>query len=417
MDYVIEGGHPLQGQIAVPGAKNAALHILVATLLTDAPVELDRVPAIRDVQTLQSLLAALGKRVERFDAERYRVTSIGPLRTDAPADAVRKMRASFHVLGPLLARCGEACVPTPGGDAIGARPVDLHLDGLRAMGATVTESDGLIRAHARTLTPTEIDLAFPSVGATEHLMMTAARIPGRTVIRNPAHEPEIHDLARFLTTLGAAVDCRETDVTVNGRADLHGGAYTIMPDRLCAGTLAIGAALTGGDLEIRCDPWHVRPLTDTLKRMTLDIAERADRLIVRGTAPRDYHPVDIQTQPYPGFPTDMHPPIMPLLALIPGESCLTETIFEDRFSYADGLRRLGADVRVDDRTVTVRGVERFQGAEIDEDRDNRAGAALVLAGLAAEGTTIVRDVHEHIARGYGDFAQTLSRLGARIQTR
>lgn len=417
MDYIIEGGRPLHGRIAVPGAKNAALHIFVATLLTDAPIELDRVPAIRDVDTLHGLLEALGKRIEGVSAERYRVTPSRSLRTEAPVDAVRKMRASFHVLGPLLARCGRATVPTPGGDAIGARPVDLHLDGLQAMGATIDESDGLIRAEARKLNPADVHLRFPSVGATEHLMMTAALVPGRTVIRNAAHEPEIHDLGNFLTTLGAAVDCRETDIAIDGSDELHGGDYRVMPDRLCAGTLAIGAALTGGELTITCDPWHVRPLTDTLQAMTIDIAERADGLIVRGTAPRHYRPTAIETRPYPGFPTDMHPPIMPLLALVPGESRLTETIFEDRFSYADGLRGLGADLRIDDRTVTVRGVERFRGREIREERDNRAAAALVLAGLAADGTTVVRDVHDHVSRGYGDFAATLSELGAMIHTR
>ena len=417
MDYVIEGGRPLCGHATVPGAKNAALHILVATLLTDAPIELDRIPIIRDVDTLRSLLEDLGKRVERLDDERYRVSAAGPLQSEAPVDAVRKMRASFHVLGPLLARCGEATVPTPGGDRIGARPVGLHLEGLRAMGATIDESNGLIHARAARLEPTEIRLRFPSVGATEHLMMTAALVPGRTVIHNPAHEPEIHDLGNFLTTMGASVRCRETYVSIRGVDTLHGGEYRVMPDRLCAGTLAIGAALTGGELEIACDPWHVRPLTDTLRSMTIDIVERADGLTVRGTAPRDYQPMVIETRPYPGFPTDMHPPIMPLLALVPGESRLTETIFEDRFAYVDGLRQLGADLAIDDRTVSVRGVERFRGETIEEGRDNRAGAALVLAGLAAEGTTIVRDVHDHIARGYGDFAATLSALGAMIQTR
>ncbi len=417
MDYVIEGGRPLHGHAVVPGAKNAALHILVATLLTDAPVELDRVPAIRDVDTLRQLLASLGKRVERVDAERYRVTASGPLLADAPADAVGKMRASFHVLGPLLARCGHATVSTPGGDRIGARPVDLHLDGLKAMGAAIEESHGLIRATARKLEPADIRLRFPSVGATEHLMMTAALVPGRTVIHNPAHEPEIHDLGHFLTALGAPVHCRPTHIAIDGVGDLHGGTYTIMPDRLCAGTLAIGAALTGGELTISCDPWHVRPLTDTLQAMTIEIAERAEGLTVRGSAPRHYRPTAIETRPYPGFPTDMHPPIMPLLALVPGESRLTETIFEDRFSYAQGLGNLGADLTIDDRTVTVRGVDGFRGRAIAEERDNRAAAALVLAGLAAEGTTVVHDAHDHVSRGYGDFATTLSELGAIIHTR
>lgn len=417
MDYVIEGGHPLRGRVAVPGAKNAALHILVATLLTNVPVELARVPAIRDVDTLRRLLESLGKRVERVDDERHRVISARSLATEAPVDAVRKMRASFHVLGPLLARCGRASVPTPGGDAIGPRPVDLHLNGLRSMGATIEEVDGWVHAHAAALEPTEVRLRFPSVGATEHLMMTASLVPGRTVIHNPAHEPEIHDLGRFLTTLGASVDCQTTHVAVDGAPELDGGEHTIMPDRLCAGTLAIGAALTGGELAIECDPWHVRPLTDTLHTMKIDISEHADGLTVRGTTPRDYQPTDIETRPYPGFPTDMHPPIMPLLALVPGESHLRETIFEDRFSYAAGLRRLGGTLSIDGRTVTVRGAERLVGAEVEERRDNRAGAALVLAGLAAEGITVVRDVRDHVARGYSDLAGTLSELGAMIHTR
>ncbi len=416
MDYIIEGGHPLHGRVAVPGAKNAALPILAATLLTDAPVELDRVPPVRDVDTLVSLLASLGKRIERDGDDRCRVTPSGPLQAEAPVDAVRRMRASFHVLGPLLARCGRASVPTPGGDRIGARPVDLHLDGLRAMGAVIDESGGFVRARAEALAPADIRLRFPSVGATEHLMMTAALVPGRTVIRNPAPEPEIQDLGRFLTTLGASVECQPTHVAVHGRQQLHGGGHAIMPDRLCAGTLAIGAALAGGELEILCDPWHVRPLTDRLQAMTIDIAERADGLIVRGTAPREYAPTAIETRPYPGFPTDMHPPIMPLLALTPGESRLTETIFESRFSYLDGLRRLGADVSIDGRTATVKGKAQLHGCDVEERRDNRAAAALVLAGLAAEGTTVVRDVHDHVSRGYGDFAATLSELGAMVQT-
>ncbi|MFB6285928.1 MAG: UDP-N-acetylglucosamine 1-carboxyvinyltransferase [Candidatus Bipolaricaulia bacterium] len=416
MDYIIEGGHPLHGRIAVPGAKNAALHILVATLLTDAPIEIDRVPSVRDVDTLSSLLRSLGKRIEPDGAERRRVTPSGPLRAEAPVDEVRNTRASFHVLGPLLARCGQATVPTPGGDRIGERPVDLHLDGLRAMGAAIDEYDGFVRARAQTLAPADIRLRFPSVGATEHLMMTAAHVPGRTVIRNPAPEPEVQDLSRFLTTLGAAVECHPTYVAVEGRRHLHGGEHAIMPDRLQAGTLAIGAALAGGELDIRCDPWHVRPLTATLQAMTIDIAERADGLVVRGTAPREYRPTAIETRPYPGFPTDMHPPIMPLLALTPGESRLTETIFGDRFSYADGLRRLGADVSVEGRTARVKGVAQLSGGDVEERRDNRAAAALVLAGLAAEGTTVVRDEYHHVSRGYGDFAATLSELGAMIWT-
>lgn len=413
MRYSIEGGRPLEGEVAVDGSKNAALPILVATLLTDGEVVLDGVPRLRDVRTLTRILEVLGKRIE-VGEEGVRVAGGHRGTPFAPPELVRRMRASFLVLGPLLARWGEAEVSLPGGDAIGMRPVDLHLRGLQAMGAELELRDGIVHARASPLRAAEIHLGYPSVGATEHLMMTAALVPGRSVVRNPAREPEVEDLGRFLRRLGAHVQFQPDHIEIEGKPRLGGAQHTVIPDRLCAGTYTLAAALTGGRVEIRCRPWHLRPLTGTLSMMNVEVEERSHGLVVTGSDARSYRPVEIETHPYPGFPTDMHPPIAPLLALTPGESRIRETVFEDRFAYAPGLRRMGANVRIWGQTAIVSGVARLQGAEVSDRRDNRAGVALVLAGLAAQGTTVVHDEADQIPRGHSDLAGTLMRLGARI---
>lgn len=415
MRYVVEGGRPLQGEVTVPGAKNSALHLLAATLLIDDEIVLHRVPPLKDVETLIALLEHLGKRVERVGPESYRIRFSRRLVGSPPPELVRKMRASFHVLGPLLTRVGEAEIPLPGGDAIGQRPVDLHLRGLQAMGARFELCAETVRARVERLRPAEVHLRYPSVGATEHLMMTATRVPGRTVIHNPAREPEVEDLAQFLRQLGARIELHPTHIGIEGGAPLRGTDYRVMPDRLCAGTFAIAAAVTGGKVAISCDPWHLRPLTGTLQAMNVAIEERSDGVVVAGRDPCRHRSIEIETGPYPDFPTDMHPPIMPLLALTPGESRLRETVFEDRFSYLEGLRRMGADIEIWGQTAIVRGVDGLKSVEVEEHRDNRAGVALVLAGLTAEGTTVVHDVNDHIPRGYSDLVGTLNHLGARIR--
>lgn len=421
MIYRIRGGRPLAGEVTVQGSKNAALPALVATLLTEEEIRLSNVPRLKDVETLIAILRSLGKEVHSLEEDgrggmRVRVfSSDRGLSGSAPAEPVRAIRASFLVLGPLLARLGEAEVPLPGGDAIGLRPVDLHLRGLQAMGAEISLHGEVVRAKAPAggLRPAEISLSYPSVGATEHLLMTAALVPGKTVIRNPAREPEVGDLAGLLQKMGAGVQICATQIEIEGHSALGGAAHEVIPDRLCAGTFVIAAALTGGELLVRCNPWHLRPVTGTLTSMGVNLHERPEG--VRVSPPRAaYRPVEIETWPYPGFPTDMHPPIVPLLSLTPGESRVRETVFEDRFAYAPELRRMGADLHVWGQTVILKGVRALQGAEVRARRDNRAGVALVLAGLAAEGETIVYDEEDHIPRGHSDLAGTLRDLGAEI---
>ena len=429
MIYLIRSGRPLAGEVTVQGSKNAALPALVATLVTDEEVRLVNIPRLRDVATLTTILRSLGKGVESTTAVSSQLSATATA-TDAirvfpldrelsgkpPTEPVRAIRASFLVLGPLLARLGEAEVALPGGDAIGLRPVDLHLRGLQAMGAEISLQGGVVRAKATRLRPAEITLSYPSVGATEHLLMTAALIPGRTVIHNPAQEPEVGDLAGLLQQMGAGIRISSTQIEIEGRAALSGATHAVIPDRLCAGTFVIAAALTGGNVLVRCHPWHLRPLTGTLTSMGVQIHEQSEGIRVSPQSCRSYQAVEIETRPYPGFPTDMHPPIVPLLSLTPGESRVRETVFEDRFAYAPELRRMGADLDVWGQTVILRGVRALRGAEVRARRDNRAGVALVLAGLAAEGTTIVHDEEDHILRGHSDLAGTLRELGAEIST-
>ncbi len=419
MKLIVEGGYALRGEVAVQGAKNAALHLLVATLLTDEPVTLKNVPDLRDVRTQLGLLERLGVQVERAGAEGYRVQTAGArLRTVAPPELVKKIRASFHVLGPLLTRCGEATVPLPGGDVIGPRPVDLHLQGLEALGAKVEVDKGIVYARARQLRPAYIELPYPSVGATIHLMITAAGVPGpgSTVIENAAREPEIDDVARLLNAMGANVERSGSRLKVRGREGLQGAEHTVMPDRICAGTYAIAAAITQGEVIIRCIPWHLGALVDTLQAMGIDVQELSNGhgLKVASEPGLAYRAIEIETRPYPGFPTDLHPPIAALLALASGESRIDETIFADRFAYVEGLQRLGACIEVQGRTAIIQGVQALQGTDVWVHRDNRAGAALVLAGLAARGTTVIHDDEGLIPRGYSRLVEDLRTLGASI---
>ena len=414
MKLLISGSRPLQGEVAVEGSKNSALPIFAATLLTDEDVLLYGIPTLKDVQTIIAILEQLGKRIEPLGTGSYRIRSSGRLSKVPPHSLIRRMRASFLVLGPLLARLGEAEVSLPGGDAIGLRPVDLHLKGLQAMGAELEQQEAIVFARTKCLQPAEIHLSYPSVGATEHLMMTAALVPGRTVIRNPAQEPEIHDLADFLGKLGTNIQLHPTFMEIEGHPELPGATHTVIPDRLCAGTYTIATALAGGEVFVRCIPWHLRPLVNTLKEMGVEIEEQPDGVIVARDGAAMYRPVEIETRPYPGFPTDMHPPIMPLLALTEGESRVRETVYEDRFSYAKELSRMGANIHIWGQTAIVRGGKELTGTEVHA-KDIRAGATLVLAGLAARRMTVVHDDEEHIPRGYSDLAGTLRQLGAKIE--
>ena len=414
MNYRILGGRALTGEVTVPGAKNALLHLLAAALLTDEPVVLRDVPDLRDVRTQLALLEALGKRVEPLGEGAYRIAPGRALAAEAPSELVRQLRASFHVLGPLLARLGEAYVPLPGGDVLGPRPVDLHLQGLKALGADIEVVEGGVWARARRLRPAAVALPYPSVGATIHLALTAALVPGTTVIENPAREPEVDEVLAFLSARGAPARRTRGYIEVRGQPELHGAEHRVMPDRICAGTYLLAGVITQGELEVRCRPWHLRPFLDTLQAMGVKLRESSDGVAVRCGDRRALRPVRITTRPYPGFPTDLHPPLAALLSLVPGESRIREEVFQDRFAYAPGLSALGARVRIRGREAIIEGVPQLRGAEVRVERDNRAGAALVLAALAAEGESLVRDEEEQIPRGYSRFTETLRSLGADI---
>ena len=410
--FVIEGAKRLKGSVPVNGSKNAALPVLIATLLTDEPCVIENVPRLRDIRTTLRLLETLGKRVSM---ERHRVSIEGGRRllTRAPYDLVKEMRASVLVAGPLLARFRKVRVPQPGGCAIGLRPVDIHVRAFQAMGASCENEGGDLVITARRLQPCRLRLRFPSVGATENVMMAAAAIRGTTVISNAAREPEIEDLADFLCELGAGVTGAGTsEVRVEGRDRLHGASHRVIPDRIEAGTFLIACAAAGGDVTLRgVEPAHLGAVLAALKKAGVSVT-RTDgglRVVSRGR-PR---PVSIRTEPHPGFPTDLQAPWMAFMCVARGASRICEDIFERRFMHAAELARLGAWVAFEGNRVTVRGVPALQGASIMAS-DIRAGAGLVVAGLAASAKTEVQRVY-HIDRGYERIERKLRRLGARIR--
>lgn len=407
---IIEGGQRLSGRIAIEGAKNAALPACVAALLTDEPIILRRVPQLRDVSTILYTLGALGKRVVRNEGSVV-ISGDGPLSGEANPYSVRKMRASFLVLGPLLARLGRARVPLPGGCAIGARPVDLHLQGLEALGARIDEHDGVVDVSADRLHGARIDLAFPSVGATEQLVMTATLAEGVTEIANAAVEPEVLDLVKLLRAMGAEIAVEGRTIRV-AASRLRAAEHTLIPDRMEAGTMLLAAAIARGEATVEdVDPEDLAPLSDALRRAGVDVQDDGKSVTVSASGP--LRGTAIETAPHPGFPTDLHPPFAALLTVARGTSRVTETVFESRFTYVDPLRAMGAKIAVDGRTATISGVDRLRAGSI-EAPDIRAGAALVLAALAADGTTTLGGL-EHIDRGYERLTEKLQLLGARIE--
>ncbi|MBI4372065.1 MAG: UDP-N-acetylglucosamine 1-carboxyvinyltransferase [Elusimicrobia bacterium] len=408
----IEGGRPLEGTIAVSGSKNAALPILVATLLTDEPCVVDNVPAgLRDIKTTVRLLESLGKRV-RVGGASVRVTAAGSLKTQAPYDIVQQMRASVLVAGPLLARFGLVRVPIPGGCAIGLRPIDIHLQGFEAMGARRIADEGDIILSAPRLAPGALRLRFPSVGATENLMLAAAATPGRTTIRNAAREPEIADLAAFLVRLGARVEGAGTSaVTIEGRLRLKGARHRVIPDRVEAGTYLIACAAARGRLRLKnAEAGHLTAVIAALRRAGARI--RFGRGWIEIAMDGRPQPVSMRTAPYPGFPTDLQAPWMALMALSSGAARVREDVFENRFLHAAELARLGARISVSGAAAAVSGVEQLSGAPVMAS-DIRAGAALLVAALAARGRTVIQRVY-HVDRGYEDVEGKLSRVGARV---
>jgi len=409
--FRIEGGTRLSGAVRVDGAKNAALPACIAALLTDEPVVLHRVPQLRDVSTILYTLGALGCRVVRH-GEHVSIAAGERLSEEADAYSVRQMRASFLVLAPLVARLGRAVVPLPGGCAIGLRPVDLHLDGLRALGARIVERDGVVVVAAKRLVGSRVVLPYPSVGATEQILMAATLATGETVIENGAIEPEVEDLVTLLGRMGSEIEIDGRTIRVRGCTQLRGAEHTLIPDRMEAGTFLLAGAISGGDVTvegIRPDDLasFLRPLESTGAK----IVATADSIAVRG--PERPSPIGISTGPHPGFPTDLHPPFAAYLARSTGTSRLTENVFEDRFVYVDALCNMGARIARSGRTLTITGVERLRGGSAAA-TDIRAGAALVLAGLAAEGQSMVTQL-EHVDRGYAGLDEKLRSLGAKIE--
>lgn len=410
----ITGGRALAGDVTVSGAKNSALPILCGTLLADSPVVLSNVPHLNDVTTTVKLLTRLGADVVLHDGVRIEIDPRGTSNFVAPYELVKTMRASILVLGPLVGRYGRADVSLPGGCAIGARPVDLHVSGLRALGAEIEIENGYIRARASRLRGGRLLLDTVTVTGTENLLMAAVCASGETVIENAAREPEVVDLADFLIAMGAVIEGAGTaTIHVQGVETLSGCAYTVMPDRIETGTYLVAAAITGGRVRVRrTRPEHLDAVLQKLAETGARIETGADwiELDMRGERARA---VDIRTAPYPAFPTDMQAQFCALNAVAVGSAAIIETIFENRFQHALELQRLGANLKIEGNTVLSRGVDRLTGAEVMA-TDLRASASLVLAGLAAEGRTVVDRIY-HIDRGYECLEEKLSQLGAEIR--
>jgi UDP-N-acetylglucosamine 1-carboxyvinyltransferase len=414
MDRIrVVGGRPLEGTVRMSGAKNASLPDLCAALLTDEPVLLRNVPEVRDIRTLGRVLSALGAEVE------FRVGGVVEVRArtltsvEAPYDLVKTMRASVLVLGPVLARAGRARVSLPGGCAIGARPIDLHLAALEKMGAAITVDHGYVEARAERLHGADLHFDTVTVTGTENVMMAATLAEGETVIHNAACEPEVADLGALLAAMGARVEGAGTStVRVQGVDALHGARHVVIPDRIETGTFIAACAVAGGEIEVRdCCPEHLRAVLDKFRETGVRLEEGPDNLRVR--APRALKPANVTTQPYPGFPTDMQAQYMALMTQAKGASTITETIFENRYMHVGELQRMGANVRENGRVAVVTGPTPLSGCPVMA-TDLRASACLVLAGLAAEGETVIDRVY-HLDRGYYRIDEKLRGLGADIE--
>ncbi|TVZ75595.1 UDP-N-acetylglucosamine 1-carboxyvinyltransferase [Aeribacillus composti] len=411
---IVRGGRKLNGTVKIEGAKNAVLPVIAASLLaSEGKSEICDVPKLSDVYTINEVLRYLGAEV-RFDGNQVVVDACGELLTEASFEYVRKMRASVLVMGPLLARKGRARVALPGGCAIGSRPIDQHLKGFEAMGATIKVGNGFIDAEVNgRLRGTKIYLDFPSVGATENIMMAAALAEGTTVIENCAKEPEIVDLANFINKMGGNVRGAGTGtIRIEGVDSLHGAKHLIIPDRIEAGTFMVAAAITKGNVLVKgAVPEHLTSLIAKMEEMGVTIIEEEEGIRVIG--PETLKAVDIKTMPHPGFPTDMQSQMMALLLQANGTSVITETVFENRFMHVEEFRRMNGDIKIEGRSCIINGPVKLQGAEVTA-TDLRAAAALILAGLAAEGYTRVTEL-KHLDRGYVRFHEKLKELGADIE--
>ena len=412
---IVKGGNRLVGTVKTSGAKNAVLPIIAASILGESPSRLDEIPQLEDVKTICGVLEHLGVRVDRSEPHVLQMDTSNITAYEAPYNLVRTMRASFVVLGPLLARMGHARISQQGGCAIGSRPIDLHLKGFHALGATITQDHGFIDAVAPNgLKGADIYLDFPSVGATENIMMAACLAEGVTTLENPAEEPEIVDLANYLNQMGARVRGAGTDVIrIEGVQHMHGCDHTVIPDRIEAGTYMIAAAMTHGDIIIEnVLAEHQKPLLAKLREAGVLIEEDIDRIHV--SCPGPLKGINVKTMPYPGFPTDMQPQIMAMMTISEGRSNLIETVFENRFMHVVEMNRMGANIATTGaRAALIEGPSQLTGCEVNA-TDLRAGAAMILSGLVAEGTTTIGNLH-HIDRGYEDIVGKLQALGADIQ--
>ena len=411
--YIIKGGRPLQGEVQIGGAKNAALGIIVAAIMADEPVLIENLPEVDDVKVLLDAIEGIGAVVERIDEHTVRINGAVINDVNVDDEYIRKIRGSYYLVGALLGKYKKAVVALPGGCQIGSRPIDQHLKGFEQLGATVTIHNGKIDAYAEKLIGSHIYLDCPSVGATINIMMAACMAEGKTIIENPAKEPHIVDVANFLNSMGANIKGAGTDtIRIRGVERLHGSEYSIIPDQIEAGTYMIAAAATGGDVYIRnVIPKHLEAITAKLIEIGAKVEEYDDCVRVHSNGRMGY--ANVKTMPYPGFPTDMQPQMVTLLALSEGVSIVTETIFETRFKYISELRRMGSNINVEGNAAIITGVEGFTGATVSAP-DLRAGAALVIAGLVADGFTTVEQI-QYIERGYENFEDKIRGLGGFIE--
>ncbi|MBD7912657.1 MULTISPECIES: UDP-N-acetylglucosamine 1-carboxyvinyltransferase [Clostridium] len=410
---IVKGGNKLSGEVNISSAKNSVLPIIVATILCPDKVIIQNSPMLEDVNVICNLLNELNCDINISKINNsLTINTENIIPADANSELIKKMRASFLIMGPMLARFGYCKLSLPGGCNIGSRPIDLHLKGFKALGADVNIGHGIVEASAKKLIGNRIYLDFPSVGATENILMASVLAEGTTIIENAAEEPEVWDLANFLISMGADIDGAGTGkIVINGVKTLKGITYKPIFDRIEAGTFMIAAAITNSIIKINgVNEEHLRPLIEKLKECGIIFTEKDDCIIVDGRG--DKKPIDIKTMPYPGFPTDMQPQMMSLLSIINGSSIITETVFENRFMHVAELARMGSKIKIDGRTAFIEGVQNLTGCEVKA-TDLRAGAAMILAGLIAEGKTEINDIY-HIDRGYINVEEKFKNLGADI---
>lgn len=410
--YVIKGGNPLYGEVEIGGAKNAALAILAAAIMTDETVTIDNLPNVRDINVLLQAIEEIGAHVERVDIHKVKINGSFIRGVNVDNEFIRRIRASYYLIGALLGKYKHAEVALPGGCDIGSRPIDLHMKGFRSMGADIDIAHGLVIARAKELKGTHIYMDKVSVGATINIMMAAAMADGKTVIENAAKEPHVVDVANFLNSMGANIRGAGTDVIrIVGVEKLHATEYSVIPDQIEAGTFMFAVAAAGGNVLVKnVIPKHLEATTAKLLEVGCQVEEFDDS--VRVISDGHLKHTQVTTLPYPGFPTDMQPQMAVLLGIADGTSTVTESIFENRFKYVDELTRMGADIKVESNIAIISGVKRYTGARVNAP-DLRAGAALVIAGLAAEGITVVDDIY-YIQRGYEALEEKLTKIGAKI---